>query len=223
MKTTSPILLTMISALGCACYSLIAHSENDTVPRRYNKEQYIQQLTPRRRGIQLITSTPVVNKQATTRSKSDPVTAPSVANTESQHKLTPVAISVNQSVSQTSPDKSWQAPQLNLELTFRFNSAELTDETKMNLDVLGQAMQDSKLKPFRFMIEGHTDSSGGATYNWELSLRRAASVRRYLIETQAIVSERLDVIGKGESELRFPDSPTAAGNRRVVIINAGVS
>ncbi|MEE9344475.1 MAG: OmpA family protein [Methylococcales bacterium] len=113
------------------------------------------------------------------------------------------------------------APQISVNLTFDFNSTLLTNSTKATLDNLGKAMQDEQLKPYNFIIEGHTDSKGDATYNWELSLRRAGAVKRYLIENHQIGLERTKVVGKGETELVYPEKPEAPGNRRVVIINAG--
>ncbi len=113
------------------------------------------------------------------------------------------------------------APQISVNLTFGFNSAKLTNATRATLDNLGSAMQDQQLKPYHFMIEGHTDSIGGAAYNWELSLRRAAAVKRYLIEKHQVNPARMKVAGKGEAEPAYPDNPEAPGNRRVVIINTG--
>jgi OOP family OmpA-OmpF porin len=48
-------------------------------------------------------------------------------------------------------------------------------------------------------IQGHTDDQGGDAYNLDLSNRRAASVRRYLIE-KGIAAERLTSQGYGESQ-----------------------
>jgi outer membrane protein OmpA-like peptidoglycan-associated protein len=48
-------------------------------------------------------------------------------------------------------------------------------------------------------IEGHTDDVGSNDYNDGLSLRRANSVRSYLIE-HGIASERITASGKGEHE-----------------------
>lgn len=113
------------------------------------------------------------------------------------------------------------APQISVNLTFDFNSAELTVATKAILNNLGLAIQDQQLKFYHFIIEGHTDSKGGAAYNWELSLRRAAAVKRYLMEAHQVSPERMKVEGKGEAEPVYPENPEAPGNRRVVIINAG--
>lgn len=67
-------------------------------------------------------------------------------------------------------------------------------------------------------IEGHTDSDASDEYNLDLSNRRTASVRAWLIE-RGIDAARLTAVGKGESE-PVADNETAAGkaaNRRVEI------
>lgn len=71
------------------------------------------------------------------------------------------------------------------------------------------------------IIEGHTDSQGGESFNMDLSQRRADSVKAYLV-SQGIRPERITTVGKGEG---YPvaDNTTPAGrqmNRRVEIIIA---
>ncbi len=67
-------------------------------------------------------------------------------------------------------------------------------------------------------VTGHTDSTGTAQYNLELSQRRASSVASYLIG-QGTDSRRFLIQGAGESQ-PIADNNTAAGreqNRRVEI------
>jgi outer membrane protein OmpA-like peptidoglycan-associated protein len=73
-----------------------------------------------------------------------------------------------------------------------------------------------------FRVEGHTDSTGSDATNRELSLKRASTVRDYLV-SQGVASSSIDVEGLG------PDRPVAdnesregrARNRRVEIILSG--
>ena len=70
----------------------------------------------------------------------------------------------------------------------------------------------------RLIVAGHTDSDGAASYNQDLSERRAASVRRYLIN-RGVPASRVSTVGYGESE-PVASNNTAAGkarNRRVEI------
>lgn len=69
------------------------------------------------------------------------------------------------------------------------------------------------------LIEGHTDSTGPAAFNDELSQRRADSVQDYLVR-RGIDRQRLSTQGRGESR-PVATNDTAAGrerNRRVEII-----
>lgn len=65
-------------------------------------------------------------------------------------------------------------------------------------------------------IEGHTDSRGSAAYNLDLSKRRAASVRQYLI-SKGVEAERLESEGYGETRPLNPENNERAWavNRRV--------
>ena len=74
----------------------------------------------------------------------------------------------------------------------------------------------------RFSIEGHTDNMGGAAMNQELSLKRAMTVRDYLIE-QGVPASRIDIEGLGLSA-PIGDNTTTDGrarNRRVEIVVSG--
>ena len=68
----------------------------------------------------------------------------------------------------------------------------------------------------RILIEGHTDSRASDTYNLELSKRRAASVKRFLIES-GVAAERVCSQGFGRSQ-PLADNASEEGmalNRRV--------
>ena len=74
----------------------------------------------------------------------------------------------------------------------------------------------------RFNVEGHTDSTGSATMNQELSLKRATTVRDYLI-AQGVPASRIDVAGLGLSA-PIGDNTTTDGRapiRRVEIVVSG--
>lgn len=70
---------------------------------------------------------------------------------------------------------------------------------------------------WRLVIEGHTDSVGGAAYNLDLSQRRAAAVRLALVEGYGIDGARLATAGFGLTQ-PVASNETAEGrarNRRV--------
>lgn len=112
---------------------------------------------------------------------------------------------------------SVQARSVDLLIQFDFDSAKLQDVSKPLLDNLVDAMNNDRLMALRFKVEGHTDGKGSATYNQQLSQRRAASVVSYMRE-HGVEMNRLISEGKGSSELLFPDKPEAMENRRVRIV-----
>jgi outer membrane protein OmpA-like peptidoglycan-associated protein len=112
---------------------------------------------------------------------------------------------------------------VDMRVNFAFDSAELLAEAKEALDQLGQAMTTEALSGHRFMLEGHTDAVGTDEYNQGLSERRAAAVKRYLVETLRIAPERLESQGFGESRLLDPKHPTNGINRRVRVVKLSTS
>lgn len=69
-------------------------------------------------------------------------------------------------------------------------------------------------------IEGHTDSTGDAQFNAQLSEKRAKSIQKILIEQFNVAPERLKAIGYGESR-PIASNTTAEGrakNRRVITV-----
>ena len=103
--------------------------------------------------------------------------------------------------------------QVNVPITFDFDSAALRADQQPKLVKMCQAMQ--ALNGTVFQIIGHTDSSGSADYNQRLSLLRAQEVRRHLISTCGIDDSMLKAIGMGETA-PFDDNDTRGDiNRRV--------
>lgn len=108
--------------------------------------------------------------------------------------------------------------QLNLimpgNVTFNTNEFAVRGEFYSVLDSVAQVL--AKYKDTRLMVSGHTDSTGAADYNYNLSTRRATSVANYLA-TRGVEQNRLISQGMG------PDQPVAsnsteagkAQNRRV--------
>jgi OmpA-OmpF porin, OOP family len=73
--------------------------------------------------------------------------------------------------------------QVNIRISFDFDSAALREDQKPKLTTLCQVMQNVDVQLFR--IVGHTDAVGSAAYNQRLSLLRAQEVKRHLCATAA--------------------------------------
>lgn len=108
------------------------------------------------------------------------------------------------------------AKSIDLVIQFDFDSAKLQSSSKPLLDNLANAMKSDRLLQINFKIEGHTDAKGTEAYNQNLSQKRAESVVIYMAE-KGVDRSRLESVGKGFSELLYPDKPYAMENRRVRI------
>ncbi|WMN07600.1 OmpA family protein [Marivirga arenosa] len=97
---------------------------------------------------------------------------------------------------------------------FAFDSYELLASSKSELDRMVEVMNENSA--IEVVIIGHTDSTGPEEYNQMLSEKRAQSVVNYLTNN-GIKSERLEYVGKGETEPAYPNDTreNRAKNRRV--------
>jgi len=101
-------------------------------------------------------------------------------------------------------------------ILFDVDKTALKSAAKSNLDNLSASL--TKNPQTNILIVGHTDDTGSDNYNMDLSVRRAESVKSYLV-ADGVSSGRLSTTGKGESE-PIADNTTADGraqNRRVEI------
>ncbi len=110
-------------------------------------------------------------------------------------------------------------PAIDLEVPFEYNSARISAAALPVLIKLGQALSDERLRRATFLVAGHTDAKGAASYNLKLSHRRANSVKRMLVETFDIKAQRLIAVGFGEENLKLPNVPDDGQNRRVQLVN----
>lgn len=105
------------------------------------------------------------------------------------------------------------------DVLFEYNRADLKPGAMRNLYPLMTFLREYPTRTL--IIEGHTDSTGSDSYNLDLSQRRAAAVRDFLI-INGISSDRVMARGYGES---YPvaTNDSEAGrlqNRRVEVVIA---
>jgi outer membrane protein OmpA-like peptidoglycan-associated protein len=110
-------------------------------------------------------------------------------------------------------------PNIDLEITFDYNSADISSKSLSSVQALGKALTNPDLKGSTFIVAGHTDAAGGEAYNQDLSERRADSIKRYLVEKYSIAGADLVTVGYGKSKLKDPANPMAEANRRVQVVN----
>jgi outer membrane protein OmpA-like peptidoglycan-associated protein len=98
---------------------------------------------------------------------------------------------------------------------FAFDKFALTRKDKQTLDEFAHQVQGQK--HYIIQVEGYTDSTGPADYNYQLSQRRADAVIQYLAQKYNVPTYKIFLIGLGK------DNPVAqntsasgrAKNRRV--------
>jgi outer membrane protein OmpA-like peptidoglycan-associated protein len=100
-------------------------------------------------------------------------------------------------------------------IQFDVNSDRLKPESAPVLKMIAEAL--AKQSALKLRIEGHTDSSGDAAKNLDLSKRRAESVKNALVSQFGIGADRLTTEGLGHTKPLGPnDTPQSrANNRRV--------
>jgi outer membrane protein OmpA-like peptidoglycan-associated protein len=106
------------------------------------------------------------------------------------------------------------------DVMFKANEATLKPGALLGMDNVATMLQQHPNR--QVTIEGHTDSTGSAAYNQQLSTARADAVRNALVE-RGVSPDRIVTRGLGES---FPvaSNETASGrqlNRRIDITVTG--
>jgi outer membrane protein OmpA-like peptidoglycan-associated protein len=102
-------------------------------------------------------------------------------------------------------------------INFDTDSDTIKPESKPTLDKITALM---KAKPdWKLRVEGHTDSSGNDAHNNDLSAKRAASVKAYLVSA-GIADARLTPAGLGSTQPAATNTTVSgrAQNRRVELV-----
>jgi len=100
--------------------------------------------------------------------------------------------------------------------SFKVGSAELPELLKKQLDVFAEVLRGKKGSGRQVRVVGHADASGTPEANQALSVKRAESVKEYLVQKGADPA-MLVIVGQGSKEPVNPGNPTGAENRRVEI------
>jgi outer membrane protein OmpA-like peptidoglycan-associated protein len=126
-----------------------------------------------------------------------------------------LSVSEREEIATLAKDK----PNIDLEITFDYNSADISAKSLPSVQALGKALTNPDLRGSTFVVAGHTDAAGGESYNQDLSERRADSIKRYLTDKFGIAGADLVTVGYGKSKLKDPSQPLAEANRRVQVVN----
>jgi outer membrane protein OmpA-like peptidoglycan-associated protein len=110
-------------------------------------------------------------------------------------------------------------PNIDLEIRFDYNSADISRNAMPAVQELGKALSDASLKDSTFVVAGHTDAVGGEAYNQDLSERRADTIKKYLTEKYGLNGANLVTVGYGKTKPKDPNAPLDPVNRRVQVVN----
>jgi len=104
------------------------------------------------------------------------------------------------------------------DLLFEYDSAKLKRDARFGLIKLGMLIERNP--KMYCLLEGHTDLFGPESYNNQLSLQRAQSVKSYLVKSLRISGKNILTKGHGKSQplISQGDQNQQSPNRRVDIL-----
>jgi len=118
------------------------------------------------------------------------------------------------------PDLRRSAPSIDIRaINFEFGSAEIPRSEYRKVREIARAFEQlsRRRRGARFLIEGHTDAVGSRQSNQVLSERRAASLKRVLVNEFGIPPRMMETVGYGEDFLLVDTPYENWRNRRVTI------
>ncbi|AJG22018.1 OmpA family protein [Cupriavidus basilensis] len=131
-------------------------------------------------------------------------------------KLTAVQVEALQSQGFQLTENGWELD-FSEKVLFGLDEDVISADRQVAVQRIGRALSGAGIDHVR--LDGHTDDSGSADYNQQLSVRRAQAVANVLATT-GFQAESIQVRGLGKSK-PVVDNRTAAGraeNRRVAIV-----
>jgi OmpA-OmpF porin, OOP family len=143
---------------------------------------------------------PALRQQVTERSKSRGKNEPP------PQKRPPIAPDLN------------KLPAFNLDITFDVDTPIVQPESYQTVGHIADAMVQSSLLPYTFLIVGHIEASGRRENNAILSQRRADAIREILVNTFKIAAKRIQSVGLGEEQLLDAARPNAPVNNQIQIM-----
>lgn len=112
-------------------------------------------------------------------------------------------------------------PQFAADIQFDEDAAVVRPESYRTLGRIADTLYHPSLLGYKFLIVGHTLSTGRRENNLTLSQRRADVIRDMLINTFKISPKRLQTLGLGEEQLLDSIHPAAPVNQQVQILTVG--
>lgn len=112
-------------------------------------------------------------------------------------------------------------PQLVADIQFDADAAVVRPDSYRVLGRIADTLTHPSLLGYKFLIVGHTVSTGRRDVNLSLSQRRADVIREVLVNTFKINPKRLSSLGLGEEQLLDSARPSSSANQRVHLMTVG--
>ena len=112
-------------------------------------------------------------------------------------------------------------PQFSADIQFDEDAAVVRPESYRLLGRIADTLYHPSLLGYKFLIVGHTVSTGKREYNLTLSQRRADALRDVLVTTFKVSPKRLVALGLGEEQLLDGNRPAAPVNAQIQIMTVG--
>lgn len=109
-------------------------------------------------------------------------------------------------------------PTFNVNIQFDTDTPIVLPDSYETLGRIADALVQSTMLPYGFLIIGHIEANGKRENNALLSQRRADAIRDVLVNTFKISSKRVQSVGLGEEQLLDAAHPTAAVNQQIQIM-----
>jgi OmpA-OmpF porin, OOP family len=109
-------------------------------------------------------------------------------------------------------------PALNVDIQFDVDTPIVRPDSYQTVGRIADAMVNSSLLPYTFLIVGHIEANGKRESNVLLSQRRADAIRDVLVNTFKISAKRLQSLGLGEEQLLDAAHPSAPVNQQIQIL-----
>ena len=109
-------------------------------------------------------------------------------------------------------------PTFNVDIQFDTDTPIVRPDSYQTLGRIADALVQSTMLPYEFLIVGHIEANGRRENNALLSQRRADAIRDVMVNTFKISSKRLQSVGLGEEQLLDAARPTAPVNQQIQIM-----
>jgi OmpA-OmpF porin, OOP family len=205
---------TMVFTAGCATKKSVARETAPIINKTNELDDLTSQTTRSIKDLDARATSGIKDAQA----KADAANQHALTADQQAQQAQQLAMNANNGVSSLTDrvaNLDNYKPVVEQSVKFGFDKADLDRKSKAALDQVGG--QIANTKGYIIQVEGSTDSTGDAAYNYQLSQRRASAVIQYLASKYNVPANKIYVIGLGKDKPAEKNSTSKgrAENRRV--------